>query len=143
PTIHILPRVPTRRSSDLVTLTIQDTSATPVVYGTVEIAGGSSVQEAVDAINNANISGISAFVNDSGEIQILSSIGDIEVHNTAGANGNTLGFGAAATPSTSAVDSGSLADVSIATVAGSNFAIARVDTVLTTVNELRGTLGAI
>ncbi len=124
-------------------LTIQDTSATPVEYGTVTITGGSSAQEAVDAINNANIEGISAFVNDDGEIQILSAVGDIEVHNTTGAGGNTLGFGAAATPSTSAADSDTLADVSVATVAGSNFAIARVDSALTTVNGLRGTLGAI
>src|SRR5690606_12846571 len=99
-------------------LTIQDTSATPVEYGTVTITGGSGAQEAVDAINNANIEGISAFVNDDGEIQILSAVGDIEVHNTTGAGGNTLGFGAAATPSTSAADSDTLADVSVATVAG-------------------------
>src|SRR5690606_33343534 len=91
-----------------------------------------------DAINNANISGVSAFVNDDNELQILSSVGDVTIAESVANGNNTLGIDGA-----TAVDTGSLAGVSIATVAGSNFAIARVDTVLTTVNELRGTLGAI
>ena len=40
------------------------------LYGTAIIAAGSTVQEAADAINGANITGISAFVNASDELQI-------------------------------------------------------------------------
>src|SRR5690606_2821480 len=58
----------------------------------------------------------------------------------ATAGGDTLGFVTAVTTGT---DTGTLSDVSIATVAGSNFAIARVDSAMDVVNGLRGTLGAI
>src|SRR5690606_8894076 len=123
-------------TTDAVTVTFTDADGNTL--GSVEVAAGSSQQQAADAINNANISGVSAFVNDDNELQILSSVGDVTIAESVANGNNTLGIDGA-----TAVDTGSLAGVSIATVAGSNFAIARVDTVLTTVNELRGTLGAI
>jgi flagellin len=111
--------------------------------GDVDVAAGSTVQEAVDAINNANISGIRAFVNDDGEIQILSEVGAVTMTETVAAGTNTLGLDAVTTADETASATTTLAGVSVATVAGSNFAIARVDAALTTVNGLRGTLGAI
>ena len=117
-----------------VTLEFGDGSTTDE-YGSVVIAGGSSVQEAADAINNANLSGISAFVNAGDEIQVLSEVGDITF--TDDSSANTLGF------TTTGQDAGTIAGVGVDTVANANFSIARVDSALTDVNGLRANLGAI
>jgi flagellin len=119
------------------------TDADSNVLGDVDVAAGSSVQEAVDAINNANIEGISAFVNDSGQIQVLSEAGAVTMAETVAAGANTLGLDTVATADETAGATTTLSGVSVATVAGSNFAIARIDSALTDVNGLRGTLGAI
>ena len=123
-----------------VTLTVLDAGA--ATLGTVAIAGGSSVQEAADAINGANITGVSAFVNASDQIQILSD--EVGVNFTeAGGGGNTTGLGATVTALETAGATTTLSGVAIDTVAGANFAIARVDSALSAVNGLRGNLGAI
>jgi flagellin len=111
--------------------------------GTATIAAGSSVQEAVDSINGANISGISAFVNGSGQIQILSSVGDVTMTETVAAGTNTAGLDAVVTVDETAATATTLAGAGVDTVAGANFAIARIDSALTAVNGLRGNLGAI
>ncbi len=111
--------------------------------GDVDVAAGSSLQEAADAINNANIGGVRAFVNDSNQIQILSDVGAVTMDETVAAGANTLGLEGLTTADETAGATTTLSGVSVATVAGSNFAIARVDSALTTVNGLRGTLGAI
>src|SRR6056297_130243 len=125
-----------------VTITIEDTAATPNTLGTAVIAAGSSAQEGADAINQANISGVSAFVNDAGELQILADQ-DVTVRE-ASTGTNTAGFGTAVTTAEEAAGAtASIAAADISTVAGANFAIARVDSALTDVNGLRANLGAI
>ncbi len=123
-----------------VTLTVLDAAA--ATLGTVTIAGGSTVQQAADAINEANISGVSAFVNVDSELQILSD--EVGVNFTeAGGGGNVTGLAATSTVAETASATTTLAGVGVDTVANANFAIARVDSALTAVNGLRGNLGAI
>ncbi|MGH8196066.1 MAG: flagellin, partial [Woeseiaceae bacterium] len=119
------------------------TDADSNVLGDVDVAAGSSVQESVDAINNANIEGISAFVNDAGQIQILSEAGAVTMAETVAAGANTLGLDTLVTADETAAAATTLSGISVGTVAGSNFTIARIDSALTDVNGLRGTLGAI
>jgi flagellin len=123
-----------------VTLTFTDALAVDI--GTVVVDGGSSLQEAADAINSANIEGISAFVSANDELQILSAEEGVTVAE-AGGGGNVVGLGAISTALDTLDATTTLAGVGIDTVAGANFAIARVDAALTDVNGLRGNLGAI
>ena len=110
---------------------------TGAATGSVVVAAGSTVQQAAEAINGANISGVSAFVNDSDQLQILSEgvVTMAEAGGTVGIAGSTALETASATASITAVG--------VDTVGGANFAIARVDSALTAVNALRGDLGAV
>ena len=111
---------------------------------TVRIDGGSSAQEAADAINGANIGGISAFV-DGGQVRILSDVAGATITETAN-GGKTSGLGSITTVDESAnglVTAETLAGLGVDTVDKANFAIARIDSALTDVNGLRGNLGAI
>jgi flagellin len=110
--------------------------------GTVSVAAESSLQESVDAINSANITGVSAFVNGDDQIQILSSVGDVTMAETA-VGANTLGLDAVVTAAEAAGATTTLAGVTVDSVSAANFAIARIDSALTDVNGLRGDLGAI
>lgn len=112
-------------------------------YGSVVIAAGSSAQEAADAINNANISGISAFVNSTDQLQILSEVGDVTFTETVAAGANTVGLDTLVTADETAADATTLSGVTVDSVSAANFAIARIDAALTDVNGLRGNLGAI
>ncbi len=130
-----------------VTLTFDDAAATTL--GTAVVAAGSTVQQAADAINQANIGGVSAFVNASDELQIVTDQ-DVTISeaNSSGTGTNTAGFSTAVTTADEAADGTidtdeSLAGLGVDTVAGANFAIARIDSALTAVNGLRGNLGAI
>ncbi len=117
------------------TLTFGGTAA-----GTVALTTGDTIDDAVSAINNANIAGVSAFVNALGTIQLISDQAGVTVLDS----GTQTGLGGAATVAEAGtLPSETLAGVGVDTVAGSNFAIARVDSALTTVNGLRGTLGAV
>lgn len=129
-------------ATNFVTLEFGD-GVTADEYGSVDIAAGSTVQEAADAINNANIEGIAAFVNASDELQILSDIGDVTMTETVAAGANTLGLDAVVTADETAATATTLAGLGVDTVANANFAIARIDSALTDVNGLRGNLGAI
>lgn len=111
--------------------------------GNVDVAAGSSAQEAVDSINNSNIAGISAFVNGDGQIQVLSSVGAVTMAETVAAGANTLGLDTVVTADETAAAATTLGGVGVDTVANANFAIARIDSALTDVNGLRGDLGAI
>jgi flagellin len=111
--------------------------------GDVNVAGGSTVQEAAAAINEGNIEGVSAFVNASNQLQILSSNGDITMTETTTGAANTLGLDTLVTADETAAAATTLAGLGVDTVAGANFAIARIDSALTSVNGLRGNLGAI
>lgn len=126
--------------ANFVNVAFEDASATAL--GDVDVAAGASAQEAVDTINSANIDGISAFVNDDGEIQVLSDVGAVTMTETT-AGANTLGLNAVVTADETAAAATTLAGVSVGTVAGANFAMARIDAALTDVNGLRGDLGAI
>jgi flagellin len=129
-------------ATNFVTLEFGD-GVTADEYGSVDIAAGSTVQEAADAINNANIDGIAAFVNASDELQVLSDIGDVTMTETVAAGANTLGLDAVVTADETAATATTLAGLGVDTVANANFAIARIDSALTDVNGLRGNLGAI
>ena len=117
------------------------------LYGTITVAANSSVQQAADAINDGNISGVSAFVNAGGQLQIVNSSGNEITFTEAGATGtDTLGLDTVVTADEAAdgiVTAETIAGLGVDTVAGANFAIARVDSALTSVNSLRGNLGAI
>ncbi|WP_405233764.1 flagellin [Lentisalinibacter salinarum] len=121
-----------------VTLTFTDASAATI--GTVDVATGATIQETVDAINSANLDGVAAFVNDGGTIQILSDEAGVTV---ADSGTNETGLDAAATVAETASAAASISAADVSTVAGANFAIARVDSALTDVNGLRANLGAI
>jgi flagellin len=125
-------------------VTLDFTDADSNAMGSVLIAGGSSAQEAADAINNENIDGVTAFVNDSGNLQLLTTEAGVTVAETdTGGGGNATGLDTAATATEAASATTSIAAADISTVAGANFAIARVDSALTDVNGLRANLGAI
>jgi flagellin len=117
---------------------------TPAVgaASTVDIAVGSTVQDAANAINDANIAGVAAFVNDSGFIQILSDEAGVVVTEAA-VGGNTTGLAGVTTVAETAAAATTLAGVTVDSVGDANFAIARIDSALTAVNGLRGNLGAI
>ena len=114
------------------------------LYGSATVTADSSVQEAADQINNANLTGISAFVNAAGEIQVLTDVATDVTFTESGATGaDTLGLDTIVTADETAATATTIAGVDVATVAGANFAVARVDSALTDVNGLRGNLGAI
>ena len=113
-------------------------------YGTATVAAGATIQEAADAINSANVDGVSAFVNSGGTLQILNSNdGDVTVTETVAGGANATGLTGVVTADETAGATTTLAGVGVDSVANANFAIARVDSALTTVNGLRGNLGAI
>jgi len=118
---------------------------TPAVgaASTVNVAAGATIQEAADAINNANIDGVSAFVNDGGFLQILSDEEGVAITEVAGGAGNVTGLAGVTTAAEVVGATTTLAGLGIDTVGGANFAIARIDSALTAVNGLRGNLGAI
>ena len=122
---------------------------TPAVgaASTVNVAAGATIQEAADAINNANIEGVSAFVNDTGTLQVLSDDPDVAITEVAGGAGNVTGLAGLTTVDEAAdgtiTTAESLAGLGVDTVGNANFAIARIDSALTAVNGLRGNLGAI
>jgi flagellin len=118
---------------------------TPAVgtASTVNVAAGATIQEAADAINNANIDGVSAFVNDSGFLQVLSDEAGVVITEAVGGAGNVTGLAGVTTAAETAGATTTLAGVGVDTVAGANFTIARIDSALTDVNGLRGNLGAI
>jgi len=118
------------------------TDAAAATIGTVDINVGSTIQDAADAINEANLDGVSAFVNDDGFIQLLSDEAGVAVAEAA-VGGNTTGLAGVTTAAEAVADATTLAGVGVDTVANANFAIARIDSALTAVNGLRGNLGAI
>jgi flagellin len=118
---------------------------TPAVgaASTVNIAAGASITDAASAINNANISGVAAFVNDSGFLQVLSDDPGVAITEVVGGAGNVTGLAGVATAAEAVTTATTLAGLSVDTVGAANFAIARIDSALTDVNGLRGNLGAI
>jgi len=116
-----------------VTFTDGAANATDVV-----IAEGMTLQNAVDEINAANITGLSAFMNEAGNIQVVADQAFTVTEATVGGTtANTVGIGDT-TASTVFLDG-----AGVDTVDNANYAIARVDASLTAVNGLRGNLGAI
>ncbi len=114
------------------------------LYGSVVITADSTVQSAADQINQANLTGISAFVNASDELQILTDLAtDVEFTESGATGADTLGLDGITTADEAVSATTTLAGVGVDTVANANFAIARIDSALTAVNGLRGNLGAI
>ncbi len=118
---------------------------TPAVgaASTVNVAAGATIQEAASAINDANVSGVAAFVNDAGFIQILSDDAGVVITEAVGGAGNVTGLATTTTAAEAVGATTTLAGLAVDTVGNANFAIARVDSALTAVNGLRGNLGAI
>ncbi|MEM7432323.1 MAG: flagellin [Pseudomonadota bacterium] len=113
-------------------------------YGSAVVAADSTVQQAADAINDANLTGISAFVNAANELQVLTDVGgNVTFTESGGAGTDTLGLTTIVTADETVAAATTLEGVSVGTVANANFAIARIDSALTDVNGLRGNLGAI
>jgi flagellin len=112
-------------------------AAAAQVGGDVTVAEGSTALEAAAAINAAGAPGISAFVNEGGQLQIIS---DQAIDITAVDSGaNSVGLDTLTT-----ADTGQNVSISSVTdVTEANLTIARVDAALTEVNGLRGNLGAI
>ena len=114
------------------------------LYGSAVVTADATVQEAADAINGANVTGISAFVNATDQLQIVNSNAtDVTIGETGAAGADTLGLDTLVTAAETAGAATTLAGVGVDTVANANFAIARIDSSLTAVNGLRGNLGAI
>ena len=114
-------------------------------YGSAVVAADSTVEEAANAINEANVAGVAAFVNTAGQLQIINSNSDDVTFTESGATGtDTTGLTSASTTADETVGATTtLAGVGVDTVANANFAVARIDSALTAVNGLRGNLGAI
>jgi flagellin len=87
----------------------------------------------VDQINSSGISGVSAYVDDTGKLNIDSQ----EDLVLAGSN-TTLGFTAGTTTA-----SGDLTTTNVKTVAGANEAINRIDSALQSISSIRSDLGAV
>jgi flagellin len=120
-----------------VTVTFTDEGGTAM--GNVVLNEGTTVEEAADAINAAAFEGVSAYVNDGGELMVLAGEAiAITEANDGTSPDNTNGSGIVATAA-----AGTLSDTSVDTASNSNLAIARIDVALTEVNGLRGNLGAI
>ena len=125
-----------------ITVSVGD-GTTADFYGTAVVAADSTVQEAADAINSANVTGISAFVNASDQLQIVNSNGaDVTIAEAGAAGADTTGLAGVTADETVGATT-TLSGVGVDTVANANFAIARIDSALTAVNGLRGNLGAI
>ena len=113
-------------------------------YGEVVVAANSSVQQTADAINSGNVTGVSAFVNAGGQLQVVNTSGnEVTFTETGAAGADTLGLDTVVTADEAVAAGTTLGGVAVDSVAGANFAIARVDSALTDVNGLRGNLGAI
>ena len=132
------------------TITVAGTADTVLTFtpatgaaSTVNVAAGASIQEAASAINDANISGVAAFVNDGGFLQVLSDDPAVVVTEAVGGAGNVTGLAGVTTAAETASATTTLEGLGVDTVGGANFAIARIDSALTAVNGLRGNLGAI
>jgi flagellin len=115
------------------------------LYGSATVAADSTVEEAANSINEANVTGIAAFVNTAGQLQIINSnADDVEFTESGGTGADTTGLTTASTTADETVGATTtLAGVGVDTVANANFAVARIDSALTDVNGLRGNLGAI
>lgn len=87
----------------------------------------------VDEINSKGISGVSAYIDDSGKLAIDSQ-DDLVL---AGAN-TSLGFTAGTTAA-----SGDLTTANVKTVAGANETINRIDSALQSISSIRSDLGAV
>ena len=112
-------------------------------YGSAVVTADATAQEAADTINQANVTGIAAFVTDAGNLQVVNSNGANVVIAESGATGSdTLGL-AGTTADETAAAATTLSGVGVDTVGKANFAVARIDSALTAVNGLRGNLGAI
>jgi flagellin len=103
------------------------------INGTAITGTFSDSKSLVDAINSKGISGVSAYLDDSGAVKIDSQQ-DLVL---AGAN-TTMGFTMGTTTA-----SGSLSGVDVKTVAGANDVINRVDSALQSISSIRSDLGAV
>jgi flagellin len=126
-------------------VTVTFTDANAVAMGTVVLNEGSTVQQTVDAINGANFEGVSAFVNDAGQVQVIADQAVVITEANDGTSpNNTNTSGIVGTVAAEAVTATTrLSGTSVDTVTAANLAIARIDSALTDVNGLRGNLGAI
>jgi flagellin len=87
----------------------------------------------VDAINSKGISGVSAYIDDSGKLAI-----DSQEDLVLGGSNTTLGFTAGTTAA-----SGDLTTANVKTVAGANETINRIDSALSSISSIRSDLGAV
>jgi len=117
-----------------VTVTFTPTTGSAV---DVVLAAETSVADAVSEINAANIDGVQAFLNTAGDIQLVTDQVFTITEATSGGGSNTSGL------ADTAATGNFLDTAGVDTVDNANFAITRIDAALTSVNSLRGNLGAI
>jgi flagellin len=101
----------------------------------VSLAGAYDTAADLVTYINSNVSGVYAQLNGSNQL-VLSSSDELTIG--AGAGTTALGLTAGAVTA-----SGNLTTVNVLNVAGANDTIQRIDSALTSVGDLRGTLGAI
>lgn len=119
-----------------ISLTVGDNTA-------VDISGTfDTVQDLADQIN-LDVEGVNAWIetdtNGTEQLRISSSEDLVVAAGTGGTSITTLGIGAG----TVAATTDALTAIDVTTQANANYALVKIDAALDTVNELRGTLGAI
>ncbi|MDQ6646539.1 MAG: flagellin/flagellar hook associated protein [Pseudomonadota bacterium] len=113
------------------------------------LAGVTSLQGLSDAVNAANVSGVTAAVNAAGtglnfySKDATRGLNIVDTGAQVVTAGATNGNGGAYTAGTTALVGGSLAAGTVGTVDGANDVISRIDVALNTVSNLNSTLGAI
>ena len=106
----------------------------------VDLAGSyANGQALADAINSSTAGAYASFDSTSGQVSLSSGQALTLGGTRFGTGNNNLGFAAANVT----VTNGSLATASVTTAANANNTILRVDAALTSINSLRGSLGAI
>jgi flagellin len=95
-------------------------------------------QSLADAINSKGITGVSAYLDSTGKLQIDSQSTLTITGTKAGTGAGNMGFS-----STAITASGSLSGVNVNTVAGANDTINRIDSALSSISSIRSDLGAV
>ena len=122
--------------SDTLQIKIGDDVDETVTFS--KTSGNLTIDEAVEQIRAKEIDGLYVAKSEDGNNIEFRASEELKLTETTGGTG----FGMSS-EETFQVDNGSLESVDVSTVGGANDAILRVDQALTSVNELRGSLGAI
>jgi flagellin len=122
------------------TINGEDVVVGTISEDTVAEARDARLAQVATAINDANIAGVSASINDDGELVITSA----EAFEVAGANGTVgLSDGTVAVSTVAGTAQTGFASLDISTIEGADNAILAMDGALAAINTARADLGAI